>query len=227
MKLAPRYDGSPAVTLDGGPMVVREPLLRQRRRFTTLVSSLDSAQWSTMSRCDGWRVQDVVAHLTSVDQFWKLAVECGVAGEPSRFLADFDPKATPAEIVERVKARTIEYALSSYRHACEQFCDTMESLKAEDWLATAETPAGHVSIGVLAHHALWDCWIHERDVCVPLGLAQEIQPDEVMAALRYAAALSPRLRASTRPIPRGSDRVRRHASGRPNRGRCERRDRSC
>ena len=59
------------------------------------------------------------------------------------------------------------------------------------WSAPAESPAGHVPIRLLAHHALWDCWVHERDIVLPLGLRTAIEPDEVRSCLRYAAALSP------------------------------------
>ncbi len=41
------------------------------------------------------------------------------------------------------------------------------------------------------HHALWDSWIHERDIAVPLGRTPEVEPDEAIASLRYVAALSP------------------------------------
>src|SRR5438105_4264977 len=38
---------------------------------------------------------------------------------------------------------------------------------------------------------LWDCWIHERDVALPLGRTPAIEADEVASSLRYAAALGP------------------------------------
>ncbi len=69
--------------------------------------------------------------------------------------------------------------------------DVLESLDEADWSATAEAPPGHLSISAVTHHALWDSWIHERDVLMPLGLAPDEEPDEVTAALRYAAALGP------------------------------------
>ncbi len=40
-------------------------------------------------------------------------------------------------------------------------------------------------------HALWDSWVHERDILLPLGLAPVVEADEVAVSLRYAAALSP------------------------------------
>jgi hypothetical protein len=48
-----------------------------------------------------------------------------------------------------------------------------------------------VPIRALALHALWDSWIHERDVVLPLGLPPVEDPDEVAACLQYVAALGP------------------------------------
>src|SRR5205807_5901433 len=111
--------------------------------------ALTPDDWSRDSRCDGWRVQDVVAHLTSVDQFWNFSIRAGVAGSPSRVLAGFDPKATPAEIVDRERGRSSEEARVAYLEACAQLVTTIEALGHADWEAMAETPAGHVPISVL------------------------------------------------------------------------------
>jgi len=43
----------------------------------------------------------------------------------------------------------------------------------------------------VAHHALLDAWIHERDIAEPLGLSATEEPDEGLACLRYVAALGP------------------------------------
>ena len=98
MKITPRYDTGPIIRLDGPPSAVRTPLLRQRRRFARQLSTFTPDQWAAASRCEGWRVQDVVAHLTSTDQFWHFAVASGLAGTPTRMLESFDPKAVPAAL---------------------------------------------------------------------------------------------------------------------------------
>jgi uncharacterized protein (TIGR03083 family) len=191
MKISPRYDTDPIVTLDGPPGDVARPLVRQRRRLADVLSSLAAEQWAAPSRCDGWRVQDVAAHLAGVDRFWKLMIESGLAGTRTRFLADFDPKATPASMVDAVRAASPEETLAAFVEASTALCATVEALDGDDWSAVGESPAGHVTMTALAHHALWDCWIHERDVLLPLGMAQEEEPDEIVASLRYAAALAP------------------------------------
>jgi hypothetical protein len=53
-------------------------------------------------------------------------------------------------------------------------------------------------------HALWDAWIHERDVLLPLGRDQPIEPDEVTSALVYAATLGPAFYLTIGPTRSGS-----------------------
>ena len=191
VKITPRYDTGPIIRLDGPPSAVRTPLLRQRRRFARQLSTFTPDQWAAASRCEGWRVQDVVAHLTSTDQFWHFAVASGLAGTPTRMLESFDPKAVPAALVDAVRDVPAADALAAYVEANDALCMLFESLDDAGWDAVGEAPPGHLGIGALAHHALWDSWVHERDVLQPLGIAQDEEPDEVLACLRYAAALSP------------------------------------
>jgi hypothetical protein len=86
----------------------------------------------------------------------------------------------------------------------EQFVASNDSLLAvfdglddQQWMAVAETPAGHVAIRVVAHHGLWDSWVHERDIALPLGLTPPVEPDEVRSSLRYVSALGPAFALST------------------------------
>ena len=72
------------------------------------LADLTDAEWAAPSRCDGWSVQDVVAHLAGVNGFWALSITKGREGEPTRYLTRFDPVDTPAQMVEaaRVPARS-------------------------------------------------------------------------------------------------------------------------
>lgn len=69
--------------------------------------------------------------------------------------------------------------------------ELLASLGKDDWSSLAEAPPGHLTVSAVVHHALWDSWIHERDVLLPLGVTPDVEADEVAAGLRYAAALSP------------------------------------
>jgi uncharacterized protein (TIGR03083 family) len=202
MEIAPRYDGDPIVTVDGDPAAVAEPFLRQRRRLAATLGTFTAEQWATQSRCDEWRVQDVVAHLTGTDGFWAASIKAGLAGAPSTYLAGFDPKATPAAMVDAVRAAPPAETLSGFLAATDALCDLVSSLDDAGWRARAESPAGHVGMSAVVHHALWDAWIHERDVSLPLGLGPEEHDDEILASLRYAAVLSPMFALQT-----GNDRT--------------------
>jgi uncharacterized protein (TIGR03083 family) len=191
VQITPRYDQVPLIVIDGDASAIARPMLRQRRRVAGLVAAFTTDDWSTPSRCDGWRVQDVIAHLTTVDQFWNISITSGLRGEPTRFLEQFDPKATPAAMVEAARDASVNETRDRYLAACDALGATVESMTTDQWRATGEAPVGHVGLDVVAHHALWDCWVHERDMLLPLGVSPVLETDEVVASLRYAAALGP------------------------------------
>lgn len=204
MKISPRYGTDPAVRLEVAPDAVRAPLMRQRQRLAGLLARLDESHWSAASRCEDWSVQDVVAHLINTDQFWAYSIACGLAGEPSRVLADFDPQASPASLVASVRGTVPEETLRGFVEASEGLCSAVDNLSDADWSLLAETPVGHVAITAMAHHALWDGWVHERDILEPLGLGPVDEADEIEASLRYAVALSPAFALQTPGCPEGS-----------------------
>ena len=202
MQLSPRYDGSPVIRLEGPVGDPAVPLLRQRRRLADLVTGLDAAQWDAPSRCEAWSVKDVVAHLVTVNQFWAFSIAAGRAGQPTRVLATFDPVTSPAALVASVRDVSIADTLAKYLESNEALAASVDGLEGEGWSALAESPPGHVSLHALSLHALWDAWIHERDIALPLGLSPAVEPDEVDGALRYAAAIGPAMLAT-----RGSSRA--------------------
>lgn len=204
MQLTPRYDGPTLLHIDdavGNPAV---PMLRQRRRLVEHLRTLDDEQWRMPSRCDGWTVQDVVSHLVSVDQFWGMSIGAGLAGTPTRFLATFDPVATPAQLVDRTQGLPAAEVLDSFAAGVDALAATVADLDVTSLSTIAEAPPGHVAMRAVLLHALWDAWIHERDILVPLGIAQALEADEVTCCLAYAAALGPALTASMGSTREGS-----------------------
>ena len=87
MKLMPRYEEPQIISTTGAPDDQRVPLSRQRRRLEATLAELNEGAWSAPSRCAAWSVQDVVAHLVSVNEFWNASVHAGLAGTPTRVLA--------------------------------------------------------------------------------------------------------------------------------------------
>jgi uncharacterized protein (TIGR03083 family) len=196
VKISPRYDGPAILTIDGdgaAHAAVGVAVCRQRRRMEALLAELSDDDWQRASRCDGWRVHDVIAHLITVNGFWDTSVRAGLAGTPTRMLAAFDPAAHPPLLVQAMAELACDEILEQFVASNDGLVDALESLDDAGWLTTAEAPPGHVAIHVLAAHALWDAWIHERDIALPLGATPVEVADEVAICLEYAAAVGPAL----------------------------------
>jgi uncharacterized protein (TIGR03083 family) len=191
VRLAPRYDGPVVLAIDDHPSSQLLPVTRQRRRFQEMLAELTDDQWGQASRCEGWTACHVVAHLVSVNEFWNASVIAGLAGEPTRVMAGFDPATTPPLFVDAMSSLSPSEVLDQFVSTNESLLATLSALTIDEWSMPAESPAGHVPIRLLAQHALWDSWIHERDVALPLGITPGVEPDEVTSCLRYAAVVSP------------------------------------
>jgi uncharacterized protein (TIGR03083 family) len=204
MRITPRYDGAAVINVDA---VVRSPctaLVRQRARLAESLRGLTTGEWNTPSRCGGWTVQDVVEHLAGVNRFWSLSIQAGLRGKPTRLLASFDPVRVPAAMVEAARGASASATLESFQTTYAELETLVTSLTDADWDKPAEAPPGHVAIRAVAVHALWDSWVHERDILIPLSHQQAVEFDEVFLSLAYAAALGPGLRAAAGSTSTGS-----------------------
>jgi uncharacterized protein (TIGR03083 family) len=196
----PRYDGPPLVELRLPPDDPSVPMRRQRDRLAAALRDLPDDAWAAPSRCDGWSVQDVVAHLAGVNQFWALSVAAGRQGEPTRYLTRFDPVDTPAQLVAAERGKPPSEILAAFEASNRALGAAFDGVSGRDWAeVVAEAPPGHVSLRCIALHALWDSWVHERDVLLPLGREVVVEPDEVVGSLRYVAALGPAFTVASGP----------------------------
>ncbi len=204
MRITPRYDGPAVINVDA---VVRSPaaaLLRQRARLAASLGGLTAGEWDTPSRCGGWTVQDVAEHLAGVNRFWSLSIRAGLRGEPTRLLASFDPVRVPAAMVAAARGASAPATLDRFQATTAELAAVVASLADADWDKPAEAPAGHVAIRAVALHALWESWVHERDILLPLSRPHAVEPDEVLLSLAWAAALGPGLRAAAGSASAGS-----------------------
>jgi uncharacterized protein (TIGR03083 family) len=197
MLVSPRYEAPPIISIAGAPADQLVPLVRQRKRFEEMLVSLDTDDWASESRCAGWTVQDVTAHLVGVNSFWLGSIQAGLDGSPTRLLAGFDPATTPASMVAQMRNLSHDGLLDRFVTSNEGLLKVVSALDDLGWTAHAESPAGHVPIRLVAHHALWDCWIHERDIALPLRLTPPTEADEVRSCLRYVSAFSAALAISS------------------------------
>jgi uncharacterized protein (TIGR03083 family) len=192
MQLTPRYDGPPVLVFDlptGDPSV---PLLRQRARLADTVAGFTAEQWAAPTRCEGWTAQDVITHLTSTNQFWAFSIGAGRGGQPTRFLATFDPVTSPAQLVDKARGQSTAELLEEFVASNAALAASIDGLSAADWATVvAEAPPGHIPLAGVALHALWDSWVHERDILLPQGLPAVEDADEITGCLTYGAGLGP------------------------------------
>jgi len=203
VKLSPRYEQPAIISIDGPADDQLVPVVRQRQRLAKTLAELAAADWNAPTRCQGWTVRDVVAHMITVNGFWQMSTIAGLAGEPTRVLENFDPAATPPLIIEPMRTLAPSEVLEQFISSNDAYLDVISALDSAGWSTLGESPAGHVPIRLLAQHALWDCWVHERDIALPLGFAPPTEDDEVLSCLRYAAALSPAFAISNGDAIRG------------------------
>jgi uncharacterized protein (TIGR03083 family) len=208
MQLTPRYGDTPVLRFDPPVADPGVPLLRQRRRLVATLAGFDADRWSAPSRCAGWASRDVVSHLVTVNGFWAASIAAGRAGAPTRFLVGFDPVVTPAQMVAGVPDVPDGELLARLAATTEALAKSLDGLDTAGWAQVAEAPPGHLAISEVAVHALWDAWIHERDICLPLGIDVPAEADEVAAALRYAVSVGPALLAASGDDRTGAIRVR-------------------
>jgi uncharacterized protein (TIGR03083 family) len=204
MELKPRYDVPDYLRFEGTLSDPSVTMLRQRRRLASTLADLDDAQWAAASRCDEWSVQDVIAHLVTTNQFWAISIMAGRNGEPTRILDGFDPVASPAQMVDDVRSVPATKVLERFVESTDGIAHAVAGLDDDGWSTIGEAPPGHIPLRGVALHALWDSWIHERDIVLPLGLTPVEEADEIADCLRYAGALSPAFAVAYGSTRRGS-----------------------
>jgi uncharacterized protein (TIGR03083 family) len=154
-------------------MLTREQVIRgvfdEWELFSELVAGLDEAQWSTASRCEGWEVRDVAAHVygTAHD------VVDGTVGQRT---ADQE-----ARDHRHLSPRELAAAL---REAVTKLVPLGAALDDAAWASPSPVPDVTIGEGMLA---LWyDTWIHADDIRAALGLPS-VHGAGILAAVEHVA----------------------------------------
>jgi uncharacterized protein (TIGR03083 family) len=149
-------------------------LLQELDDFSSLVRTLTDEEWSTPSRCEGWTVGDVAAHLTGSMTDVVTGNLDGI-GTPEATQREVDDRRgrTPGEIADELDAATKSMA-------------DMATLFDDDaWNGPA--PAGlpySLAVGV---EALWyDAYLHADDIRDATGRPSERGPG-LEAAVSHVA----------------------------------------
>jgi uncharacterized protein (TIGR03083 family) len=182
------HDRTFDVGTDLGPDV--DTWRRHRQRFLATVRSLSEDQWKAPTRCSAWDTKDVLCHLITADGFWAASLGVVPAGAPpSRYLEGFDPSVTPDKLVVPMRDQPYHEVVEQFASGIETLERTLRAIPPDHWTQRAESPLGHLPARFVFVHALWDSWLHERDILVPLGLTPAPEPDELLAATWFLLLL--------------------------------------
>ncbi len=152
-------------------------------RIGALVRDLSEGEWEVQSLCPDWNVRQTIAHVVGVEDVlsgWTPDVETPPPFEKIGALIEQSSSMSTEDFIDRVDS-----ILADRRSELGAMADD-----AVD--APSLTPVGRQTYGRFLAIRVFDFWVHERDVCIPLGrttedggVEAEIAVDEVHRSIGY------------------------------------------
>jgi uncharacterized protein (TIGR03083 family) len=179
-----RRQGAPVRT-EVDPPGLLDAFEQHRARLVTALEGLDGEDWLAPSRCARWTIADVVGHLRWGTETALELIRRVEAGSGERFFTAFDPRATPEAELAPLRARDPAEHIAVIRTGTATLLAAARDLLARGVEEEADTPLGWVPWPLSVNHLLWDSWLHERDVLVPLRTEPRPDPVEVRLVGAY------------------------------------------
>jgi len=136
---------------------IRDMIAAQRAELAEVLAGLPGSSWDEPTLCTGWRVREVVAHITMPFRYGRGRFALELARSRGRF----------NEMADRL-ARRDAAVLSPM-----DLTEAVRSNTGHPW-----KPPGGGYTGALAHDL-----IHGLDITVPLGLARAVPEERLRAVL--------------------------------------------
>ena len=134
----------------------------ERRELARVLSDLPASAWDAQTLCAGWRVREVVAHMTMPFRYSAARFAAELARSGGRFNAMSDR-------IARRDAAAVSAA---------DLVSVMQDNATNPW-----KPPGGGYLGALTHDM-----IHGLDITVPLGISRRVPEDRLRAVLDAIAA---------------------------------------
>jgi uncharacterized protein (TIGR03083 family) len=139
-----------------------EQLARCWASLDDLFDGLDGDQWATQSLCPDWTVRGVLVHLGAIEHM--------LAGEPPGSMAEALPFHKAGEWMQEVALCSDDEVLSRYRAVIAARRDELAAMSDDDFELPCMTPVGPGTYGRFMDVRVFDFWVHEQDIRVPLGM---------------------------------------------------------
>lgn len=154
------------------------------RSLDELLGGLSAEQWATPSLCPGWTVRDVATHL--------CAVEYMMSGEVPGSFTESIPFHKVAEWTNDSAVLDDAQFLDRYRAVIAARRDELHGITESELALPSLSPVGPGTYGRFLCVRVFDFWVHEQDIRIPLhmpgheaGPAAEMAIDEIERSLPY------------------------------------------
>jgi uncharacterized protein (TIGR03083 family) len=149
-----------------------------------VAAGLTADQWAAPSLCPGWSAQGAFAHVVSIEE-----VLCGWWPDGP---TDPPPFVRIPEIHAELSTMPPDDLLGRFHDTVDRREAELETLDDAAFSTPCMTPVGPATYGRFMALRVFDCWVHERDIRVPLeipgddsGPEAEMALDEVRGSLGY------------------------------------------
>jgi uncharacterized protein (TIGR03083 family) len=158
-----------------------------RRCFASvdeLLGGLGDDQWDVPSLCPDWTVRGVVGHLGGVEHM--------LLGEAPGSMTETIPFGKVGDWLAGLESSSNEEFLAAYRAVVAARRAELDTYTDEQLALPSLTPVGPGTYGRFMAVRVFDYWVHEQDMRVPLrlpghesGPAAEMAIDEIHRSLPY------------------------------------------
>ena len=145
-------------------------------RFEALIRSLDDRAWETPTRCEGWTVRDVAAHVTGT----LAEITAG------RLVGIGSPETIQRTVDER-RDRSPQEMADELQHNAKLGQDITAGIDDTVWAG----PAGgdlEITMGEGVEALWYDAWVHGHDIRTAVGMTEDRGPG-LRASVWHAADL--------------------------------------
>lgn len=172
------------VALDVSPADVATALPRMWSRLVRATGHIAAGDWEKPSRCSEWRAVDVVNHIADLNRMGFEVAQAALEGRRSTILDGFDPRTVPKRLTDAAD-RDPAVAQTRLVSSVESLLAGLDRLDLANPDPVVQSPVGRQPMAASLLHVLWDTWLHERDLFLPLGHSVPELDDEVRLCAVY------------------------------------------
>ena len=154
--------------------------------FSDLIQGFSEDDWGMQSLCPDWDIRGVVTHLAGIENL--------LLGWVPKSADEWPPFAKMAEFESAVADLSSHELLEKVMRILDERRDELSGISDDVWEAECMTPVGPATYGRFMNVRVFDFWVHQRDMTMPLGIETddsgahaEIALDEVHGSLGYIA----------------------------------------